>query len=238
MHEGHRQRMLQRLNSGEETLQDHELLEILLFNAIPRRNTNDIAHNLLSAFGSLNGVMRASVEQLKTVEGVGAETAAYLRCIALLFGRVRNREEPAMSNFTVEEYTRFIAKRLGGLQVEVIEIYCFDAQKRMQCNKRFTSSRTDSVSIKTEELSRFIVSQHPHGIILAHNHPYAPCDPSEEDERFTAQVMMLCSINNVQFYDHIIVGKDGTYSYFRLGRMEAIRKEYNIFNLRGGRRIT
>ena len=77
MHEGHRKRMLQRLEHGEG-LQDHELLEVLLFNAIPRKNTNPLAHELLTAFSSLGELFGASYEELLDVDGVGPETAAYL----------------------------------------------------------------------------------------------------------------------------------------------------------------
>ena len=71
MHEGHRKRMLERLAQGGENLQEHELLEILLFNAIPRKNTNEIAHNLLNAFGNIDGVFGAEFSQLSEIEGVG-----------------------------------------------------------------------------------------------------------------------------------------------------------------------
>ena len=75
MHEGHRKRMLTRLEQGG-ALQDHELLEILLFNAVPRKNTNPLAHELLAAFSSLEGVLGAGTEELMSVKGVGPETAA------------------------------------------------------------------------------------------------------------------------------------------------------------------
>ena len=67
--------MLRRLEKNEESLEEHELLEIMLFNAVPRKNTNPAAHELIRAFGSLEGVLRASFEQLRTVNGIGAETA-------------------------------------------------------------------------------------------------------------------------------------------------------------------
>ena len=78
MHEGHRQRMIARLEDHEESLLDHELLEILLFNAIPRKNTNEIAHALLEKFGSLSAIATAETKSIATVKGVGESTAAYL----------------------------------------------------------------------------------------------------------------------------------------------------------------
>ena len=80
MHEGHRQRMYDKLKN-DDGLFDHELLEILLFNALPRKNTNPIAHELLDTFGSLAGVLAADTEKLKAVNGVGENVALYLKCI-------------------------------------------------------------------------------------------------------------------------------------------------------------
>ena len=82
-HEGHRKRIIQKLESG--TLLDHEVLEILLFASLPRRNTNDIAHRLLQKFGSMQEVFSASQEELKKVKGIGDTTATNLRCIGIIY---------------------------------------------------------------------------------------------------------------------------------------------------------
>ena len=92
MHEGHRKRMLERLEHAERSLEEHELLEILLFNAIPRKNTNELAHALLSAFGSLDALFHAGTDELKAVPGVGGSTAAYLRIIGMFLERAEELE--------------------------------------------------------------------------------------------------------------------------------------------------
>ena len=79
--------------SRADGLQDHELLEILLFSAVPRKNTNPIAHELLSAFSTLEGVFRADMEELLSVKGVGKETAAYLKCVGALYARMNRKGE-------------------------------------------------------------------------------------------------------------------------------------------------
>lgn len=234
LHEGHRQRMLHRLETGEESLREHELLEILLFNAIPRRNTNEIAHRLLSAFGSLDGVFNASFQELQTVEGVGAETAAYLRCIALCFAR-KQMCAPSPKPFDASSFSSLVQERLSGLTEEVIDVYCIDKNEKIKISKRYTSFRRDRASVGVGELSRFLAAQLPYGIVLAHNHPNASCRPSEEDEQFTASVTALCSMHGILFYDHLIVGADGTYSYFRLGRMEGIREAFSVGNILSGK---
>lgn len=147
MHEGHRQRMLQRLEDAEH-LQDHELLEILLFNAIPRKNTNPLAHELLAEFVSLDGLMRASYEELLNVQGIGKETAAYLRCIAILCERLKKREDPLPRLFNVRDFSGFLFERLAPLKEEVIELFALDAQQHIIAEKRFTVCATDRAALE------------------------------------------------------------------------------------------
>lgn len=234
MHEGHRQRMLQRLEDAEH-LQDHELLEILLFNAIPRKNTNPLAHELLAEFVSLDGLMRASYEELLNVQGIGKETAAYLRCIAILCERLKKREDPLPRLFNVRDFSGFLFERLAPLKEEVIELFALDAQQHIIAEKHFTVCATDRAALEPEAVNQFLAVRKPAGLVVAHNHPAAPAHPSAADDKFTAQMQVVCSMNNVRFYDHIIVGTDGTYSYFLVGRMEEIRRAFDLNAIVGGK---
>ncbi len=227
MHEGHRQRMLQRLEHAEG-LQDHELLEILLFNAIPRKNTNPIAHALLTAFPSLDEVFQADYSELLNVEGVGPETAAYLRCIGILRERIRSDRDRVPTVFSAGKFSEYLRGRFASLREEVIEIFSIDAQQRVHSSKRFTLSLSDRAAVEPEEINAFLTSRKPAGIVLAHNHPTGPALPSAEDDKFTAQMQVICSMNKIRLYDHIIVGREGTYSYFLVGRMEEIRRKFNL----------
>ncbi len=231
MHEGHRKRILERLTSDGEKMEDHEILETLLFNAIPRKNTNPIAHALISSFGTLDGVFRATFEQLKTVEGVGDSTAAYLRNIALLLERLRFGEERYPEAFSLYSFSAFLMERFRDIKSEGIEIYCLDKSSRVRFTKRYTSFEKDSATVKAEELFRFVVTQKPHALIVAHNHPDAPCAPSRQDDYFTLQIQLLCSINGIDFADHIIVGTDGFYSYYKAGRLSDIKRNINLETL-------
>lgn len=234
MHEGHRQRMLFRLENAD-ALQDHELLEILLFNAVPRKNTNPLAHRLLDAFSTLEGVLGAEIAELMSVEGVGRETAAYLKCVGKVFERAGKRKSELPKLFNVRTFSEYVAARLGALDREVVEIFCIDAAEHIRFSKRFAAGDATRARIEPEELSRFLATHLPAGIVAAHNHPSSPAAPSAADDRFTAQLQMLCSMNNIRFYDHIIVGQDGTYSYFLVGRMEEIRRNFNVESLIGGK---
>lgn len=221
--------MLQRLASADECLQDHELLEILLFNAIPRKNTNEIAHNLLSTFGSLSALFRADFDALNAVDGVGASTAAYLRCIALFYERLKFspvKKSPSAYNF--EKFSAFLDERFHGLDAEYIELYAADTCGNIGGVARISSRETDRVRIKPEEISDFISKHHPAALIAAHNHLINNCTPSASDDRFTEQVQLMCDLLNVRFYDHVIVSPCGKYSYYACGKLQSIKEAFNV----------
>lgn len=235
MHEGHRQRMIERLAKAD-ALQDHELLEILLFNAVPRRNTNPIAHELLDTFFTLDGVLHAGAEELTAVRGVGRETAAYLRCIGVVFDRARSRgQEEKPRPFNVQNFSAFVSERIGALPCEVVELYCIDGNERVHTGMRFSAGSVNKAAVEPEEIGRFLAMHRPTGLVAAHNHPNTPAVPSEADDRFTVQLQILCSIHNVRLYDHIIIGEGSPYSYFLAGRMEEIRRDFHIDRLLGGK---
>lgn len=235
MHEGHRKRMIERLRNHPEGMQDHELLEALLFFAIPRRNTNPLAHQLIWSFGSLEGVLSASYEQLLTVDGVGEHTASMLTCVAKLAHRLPERGVKPPRFASLNSLSEYLARHFERLSYEYLEFYFVDGSNMIRFRKRYTDLREDAAMVSPEEITRVISAQKPAGVIVAHNHPNGPCRPSREDDQFTAKLAVLCSVTNVRLHDHIIVGRDGIYSYFREGRMEEFREAYNVNRITGGK---
>lgn len=218
MHEGHRQRMLERLEDAKG-LRDHELLEILLYNAIPRKNTNELAHLLLSTFGSLNELFRADFEELVNVEGIGKSTAAYLRCIGLAFERSEMNKcaaLPCAASF--EKLSAFVHERLKGLDREVIELYALDGRFHVRRSIRFSSNEADKARISPEDVTKFFSLCHPKSVIAAHNHLYNNAQPSEADDAFTAKLALACSFYGIPLYDHIIFSPIDLFSYRMHGR--------------------
>ncbi len=227
MHEGHRKRMLERAREDSKGLADHELLEILLFNCIPRVNTNPLAHQLIQSFGGLKGVISANYEQLCSVQGVGEATASYFLCLRELATRLGGEQKENIVQ-NLYEFRLYLSGHLRDEPHEIVEIYCLDADGHIKFRKQFTSEDANGVDVGAEELNFVLAAQRPRGVILAHNHPLGQAVPSEEDDRFTEEVQLLCSMNSAFFYDHVIVGRSGYYSYFEQGRMESIRKAFHV----------
>lgn len=229
MHEGHRQRMMEKLAS-ESVLQDHELLEILLFNAIPRKNTNEIAHNLIDACGGLANVFRADVKLLASVKGVGTSTAAFLKTVGAIYERMGASEllESVHMIFSYRDFSSYVRERYGGMSSELLELYALDAKNRICFVQGFTTGERDQVEINATDVSRFIADHRPKGIVIAHNHPHGAATPSIRDNEFTRLAHVLCTLNNVVLVDHVIAGEDDIYSYYLSGELEKIRSCYDI----------
>lgn len=218
-------------------MQDHELLEILLFNAIPRKNTNPVAHALIDAFGSISGVFEAEVEQLKDVEGVGQSVAEYIKCVGLLFSRIEGCEHVPISASNLQEFSALLRKRYKGLSTEVIDFFFLDSKLTVKMTKRYSSGDSGKVTLANEEILRLFAQHQSEGLVVAHNHPVSKCNPSAQDDQFTAQLYLYSSIHGLKLRDHVIVGKNGSYSYFLAGRLETIRHDFNIEKLIAEKRI-
>ena len=223
VHSGHRQRMLERFETGAEHFQDHELLEVLLYNAIPRANTNPIAHALISSFGSLAGVFQASIRELMLVRGVGKKTAEYIKCIGLCFERVNPAAKSHPLYFSPKEFGSFLEKEYKGKQKEELELFCLDKLGRIFFRKSFSSGASNEVKAEPTEISELLLVKKPHTLVAAHNHPFGNAQPSSQDDFFTKQLLMMCFMHNVRLGDHIITGINGTYSYRTAGKLDQMR---------------
>lgn len=229
LHEGHRQRMMEKL-AAQETLQDHELLEILLFFAIPRKNTNEIAHGLINACGNLGCVFKADVKALASVRGVGKSTAAFLKAIGAVYERMGASEllESSRMVFSYRDFSSMAKDRFQNMETESVDLYALDSKNKISFVQSFTSGQKDHVTLGCSEISGFIVAHNPRGLVIAHNHPKGTEDPSPDDDQFTELTQMICAIHGVTLVDHVIVGRERTFSYFLTGKLDEIRSHYNI----------
>ena len=230
-HYGHRQRIYEKFLNGDK-LHEHELLEMLLFNAIPQKNTNDLAHRLLAEFHSIRAMFDASAENLQKVDGVGKSVAAYLKCVGLFYKSYYELQNSSSPNvFSSLEFSEFVRKEYKNEKSEVLDFFLLDGNKRIFHRQRFAHSDFSKVKVAPEDFTRMLLEKKPLGFVVVHNHPFTNSNPSEQDDKATAQFQVIASFHNVLFCDHLIWGRNGVYSYYFSGKMQEVTKKYSIGNL-------
>ena len=212
LHGGHRKRIYERACKGD--LCAHERLELILFSALPRRNTNDLAHLLLSEFGSIRGVLNAPVEQLCRVPGIGESVACFLASLGVALQSEAD-ELPVSypARFTMEDFLTFMHKEYESIGCEVLDVYILDDVGRIYGRKRCSSLREKKVEVQLRWLMNVLLDFNPSGIVLVHNHPCGDSKPSQSDDYTTEECKSLCGKNGVIFCDHLIYSPLGIYSY-------------------------
>jgi len=216
IHDGHRERKRKQfLEHGLDAFADHEVLELLLFYAVRQGDTNPTAHELMRRFGSLNGVLTASPEELLKVKGVGEHTAALLSLIYPLVRRARTGDgaEPVIFNSTqaVDDY---FTDLFLGLREERLYEACLDAKCKLLRCVPVADGCVDTVSLNVRRLVENAISCGASFVVLAHNHPSGLALPSEDDNAATLLAWNALRAVGVELIDHVIVA-DGDYVSLR-----------------------
>lgn len=209
-HSGHRQRMRERfLSHGLDNFDDHNVLELLLFYALPRQDTNRLAHRLVERFGSLDAVLDATVEELTAVEGMGQSSAVLLKLVPDIARRYQIRKnEPGRILSDTEAVGRYLVPRFLGHRDEVALLLCLDAKLKVLCCREVGRGDVSSARLNLRRVVETALSQNAAAVILAHNHVSGIALPSSEDLNTTTQVYQLLRQVNVILQDHIIVAGD------------------------------
>ncbi len=228
LHFGHRKRMTEKIMQGEIGSADHELLEVLLYNVLPRIDTNPLAHKILHTFGSLAKVFSATPKELMTVDGVGKKTATYLATLGKIFRKINNKPMSKRAMFSFANNKSEIIHIFDGLYDEKFVLFLLDSHYQKITEISFESNSRKSVEGNTSEIANAFAINKPSYAIMAHNHPSGNLLPSVSDDETTAKINILCNIHGVTLIDHIIVGKSDAISYFIEGRLKNIKDACNI----------
>ena len=212
IHDGHREKMRQRfLKGGLDSFADHEALELLLYYAIPRRDTNPIAHALMERYGSLSAVLTAPVEDLQKVEGIGESAAILLKLAPQLYRKAKlsdAEQETVLSS--VERVGAYLLERFAGEKNEVVYQLCLDRKGRLLACKKLGEGGIASADLDVRRLVENAILTGASAVILSHNHPSGVALPSENDRAVTLWVREALNTIDIRLLDHIIVA-DGDF---------------------------
>lgn len=222
VHDGHRKRLRQRfMDEGLDHFSDIQVLELLLFYAIARQDTNPIAHRLLDHFGSLSQVLEAPVEELCKVEGVGENTAVYLRLVTQV-GRWYQKDRAARVKMlpTLESCARYLQPYFFGQSVETVYLLCLDAKCKLLCCRKIAQGDVNSTDLSIRKIVETALSANASSVLLAHNHPGGMAIPSYEDIHTTQNVAAALQAVDVNFVDHLVICDDDYVSLMQSGYLK------------------
>ncbi len=227
IHKDHRQRLREKfihaIKEGEvdDMLQDHELLELLLFTAIPRKNTNDIAHFLMDEFGSISGVIDADKEQLEKIHGMGENAAVVIKLISTLAKRyINDVNDIKNTRLTPLNINSYIKNLFYGHTDEIAYLLFLDKDCVVKKIKRLKSGTVNATPIYPREVVKLVVNERYPYVILAHNHPNSSSMPSSADMEMTKIIDKALSFVEVRLVDHVIVAKD---------KVTSLARNFNFF---------
>ena len=210
LHAGHRQRKKEQfLKYGLDAFAPHEALELLLFYAIPRVDTNAMAHALLKRFGSLDGVFKAPVEELMRVEGIGESAALLLHLVPQLYRRSQTElDRPGMAIKNSDEAGEFFKKYFWSERNELLLELCLDGKHRLLAWHKLSEGGPGAAAFNVRDAVRFALADNAMFVYLAHNHPSGVALPSHADCQATMAVEDGLYMVGVQLLDHIIVAEN------------------------------
>ncbi len=214
--EGHRTRMrLRLLTAGPDALADHEMLEMLLFLALPRRDTKGIARVLMARFGSFANAIAAPPQELRGVEGMGDAGTAALKlaqAAALRLVRAELMGQPVLNNWDrLMEYLNAVMARD---RVEQFRVLFLDNRNRLIADEAQARGTLNHTPVYPREVVKRALELQSTAMILVHNHPSGDPSPSQDDVAMTREVKVAATALSIVLHDHVIVG-NGRWLSFR-----------------------
>ncbi len=222
MNEGHRERLRERfLQNGDTALADHELLELILFYAIPRRDTKSIAKELLKQFGNLSAVLSAKAEDLSQISGLSENSAGLLKSVYAAASRMAQKQimnQPVLSNW--EQLLSYCHVAMAHLPTEQLRVLFLDKKNKLIADEVKQEGTVDHTPAYPREIIKRALNLGASAIILVHNHPSGDSTPSRADLQLTDTVAEVAQLMGITLHDHVIIAKTAHYSFRSEGLMK------------------
>ncbi len=221
IHAGHRNRMRDRFRSSSlQAMEEHEQLELLLFYAIPRTNTNETAHRLLNTFGSIPAIIDAPLEEIEHVPGVGAGAGTFFRLLRELYPIYAQKHSRAKAIIKKPiDAATILSDLYTYIQAEAVTMILLNDHKKVLFAGLVHEDTLNCVRIDLRRIAQMALSYDASAMILGHNHPSGLCLPSPQDLRANAQAEESLSNLGITMLDHIIMTQDNFYSFAERGHI-------------------
>lgn len=215
IHENHRDRMRKRVKEyGFDAFNDIELLEFLLYAAVPRYNTNVLAHNLLNKFGSLSNVLDASINELKSVKGVGDIVATHIKSMPAVFRAYYNSKLKDITYLnTPDEIYKCLWTIAMNENVECVFIVFLTQDRKYKGYDIISYGDLNSVALEADRLTKAIALRNQYSVIIAHNHTLASAYPSITDIQTVKQLEVYMQSTGYKCSDYVIISSTDYYLF-------------------------
>ncbi|GAB4270676.1 MAG: DNA repair protein RadC [Pararhodobacter sp.] len=217
----HRKRLRERfLTGGPEAMPDYELLEMLLFGAIPRTDVKPLAHTLIEQFGDLASVLAAPPAQLRRIGGVGVHVVATLKlaeAIATRTARAKILNRQVISSW--DALLTYVHTAMSHREVEHLRVLFLDRKNCLIGDEEIARGTVDHVPVYPREIMRRALDLNASALILVHNHPSGDPTPSEADIVMTERLRLAAEALGLVLHDHLIVGRSREFSFRAEGHL-------------------
>ncbi len=219
VHDGHRERLKERFRTeGLDGFTEVQVLELLLFYSVPRKDTNEIAHALLEKFGTLAQVLDANPADLEKVPGMGSNSALFLKLLSAAGRRYQiSRTESASILRTVEQCGAYLQPRFFGRKHEAVFLLCMDAKCKVLACKQVGEGSVNSAGVPIRRIVETALSANATMVVLAHNHPSGLALPSADDIQTTKRLAVALDTVEITLIDHLVFSDDDYVSMAQSG---------------------
>ena len=226
LHQGHRKRMLERFLRDPDGFNDHEIMELILYTVVPRKDVNALAHKIIRVCGSLSNVFDAENELLLSIDGVGPAVVGQIKVLGQLVKRIK-QSKPQKEKFIFYRMEPKLIQLFEGEEREKFLLYLLDKNQYVKGVLEYDSVTYDSVDIDVHDLAKTVSVLKPDSAVLVHNHPSGQVSPSYSDDLTTKKIALLLKVHAVNLYDHIIVAGNKTFSYHFSERLKNLLENIN-----------
>lgn len=211
----HRKRLRERfMSGGADALPDYEMLELVLFRSIPRKDVKPLARELLDTFGDFNRVLSASAEQLHQINGVGDSVVTDLKIVeaaAHRLARSRVMQRHVISSW--DALVDYCHTTMAHRDTEQFRVFYLDIKNTLIADEEQAKGTIDHVPVYPREVAKRALQLNASALILVHNHPSGDPTPSQSDIDMTARIQSACDALGITLHDHLIVGKSTELSF-------------------------
>lgn len=208
---GHRKRLRERLlTGGAEALADHEVIELLLMQAVPRRDMKPLARSLLLRFGSLAGVLQADARTLALHPEMGEATAAAIKVVTIAatrLARQKVQEAPVIASW--QALINYLTIDMAHLTKERVRVLYLNARNMLIVDDMVGEGSIDEAAIHPREVIRRALDLGATALILVHNHPSGSPKPSRADIDITNRISEAGRLLGISVHDHVVIGREG-----------------------------